>query len=102
MSIKRIEVVENPEAPSAEEFAAWKNGSVGTWWFTWLTEYFHMLAENTIREGNINYDSVEETALKSVRSAVKSNTVFEIANADVEYIKGFYGDEEVDEDDEEV
>jgi hypothetical protein len=88
-TIQGIETSENPEPPTEEEFKDWQRGKVGAWYFGWLTDYFHQIAEHTIREGNINYESVEETALYCVRNATKSNTIFEIANADVDYIKSW-------------
>ena len=88
------------ERPSKEDFGQWRHSPAGEWYFAWLQMYFQHVVEGAVRGGTIATDSVDSTALSTVRTMTKANTLYEIGTeADYDSICGMmYGEEKNDND----
>ena len=73
--------------PSKEEFYQWKNAPTGQWFFhQWVVLQFQTLVESMVLGSTLDVDSVDGTALASVRQITRANTLHDVANVTYEEI----------------
>jgi len=63
------------------------------WWFHSLEKVIGARMEDWMEGATINMDSVNSTALQTVRHHAISKTIYEMSNADYEYMIQFLEDE---------
>lgn len=81
--------------PSKEEFYQWKNSNTGKWYFEqWVLLQFQNLIENMVHGSTLDVDSVDGTALASVRQITRANTLYDVANVSYEEILNSLSSEE--------
>ena len=67
------------KVPTKDQFSDWKHSPVGAWFFdVWLQSYFQAYTQEIIEGATINVESMEDTALNTLRHQTKASMLHEI------------------------
>lgn len=89
-----------PERPTKEDYQQWKANPVTEWWFYFLQAEFQGNLEGIVLGQTVDTESVDSTALSSVKEISRCSTLYEVGNIDYEgIVEALYPKQETEDDD---